>query len=204
VSGSHAYQRFGSYSITVGINSVGGSTATANSSANVSDAPLHAGGTTVTMSPGAAQSRVVASFTDDNPFGVVGDYSATITWGDGSSASTGSIAANGQGGFIVIGSHAYAGLGTYPITVTIRNTGPSMAIANSTAQVIQNLSATGTAFSAAEGLPFSGLVATFLAANAALLAGDFTASIDWGDGQTSSGVVSANGNGGFDVTGGVT
>ena len=141
VTGSHAYQRFGFYSITVGINDYGGSTATAYSSANVSDAALHATGTTVAMSPGTNVSRIVASFTDDNPFGVAGDYTATIAWGDGSPTSAGSISANGQGGFDVTGSHAYAGLGTYPISVTIRDAGRSTATANSTAQVILNAAA---------------------------------------------------------------
>ena len=124
VTGTHAYQRNGSnYSITVGINDYGSSTATAFSSANVSDAALHASGTTVRASAGSVFTAAVATFTDDNPFGVVGDFTATITWGDGTPASNGTISVNSGGGFKVNGTHSYAFESTFPIDVTIRDAG---------------------------------------------------------------------------------
>src|SRR5207244_2989572 len=48
---------------------------------------------------------------------------------------------------------------------------------------------------------FSAVVATFTDDNSFGQAGDFTATIDWGDGNSSSGTVDANAGGGFKVTG---
>jgi PKD repeat protein len=50
------------------------------------------------------------------------------------------------------------------------------------------------------GSPFNGVVATFTDANTANVAGDFTATIDWGDGTTTAGIVSG-GAGSFTVSG---
>ena len=58
-------------------------------------------------------------FTDANPNGMAGDYSAVITWGDGSTSTVTSTAtADGQivaagGGFDVIGIHTYQEEGSW-------------------------------------------------------------------------------------------
>jgi hypothetical protein len=61
-------------------------------------------------------------------------------------------------------------------------------------------SVTAASIRAVEGAPFTGVVASFTDSRATTAA-DFAASIQWGDGQTSSGLISANGSGGFAVTG---
>jgi uncharacterized repeat protein (TIGR01451 family) len=53
----------------------------------------------------------------------------------------------------------------------------------------------------AEGALFTGRVASFTDIQTNAQAGDFTAVIDWGDGETSPGAVASNTNGGFDVSG---
>ena len=106
-------------------------------------------------------------------------------------------------GFAVSGDHIYTTAGTYPVTVTITipSTGDS-ATTHVTAQVLASLQAIGSTVTASEGQPFSGRVATFVSANVGSTAGDFTASIDWGDGSaTTPGTVDANAQGGFDVFG---
>jgi hypothetical protein len=65
------------------------------------------------------------------------------------------------------------------------------------------LTGSGQSITTPVGAPFAGDVATFSDDNPNALPGDFTASIDWGDGQTSAGVVRAAG-GGFTVSGGHT
>lgn len=62
---------------------------------------------------------------------------------------------------------------------------------------------TGANVTAVEGSPFSGTVATFSDPNVAHTAGQFSASIDWGDGTTSSGTVTGAA-GSFSVAGGHT
>jgi hypothetical protein len=54
------------------------------------------------------------------------------------------------------------------------------------------------------GTPFDGVVATFSDTDASATASEFTATINWGDGQTTNGVVQADGAGGFNVSGKAT
>jgi hypothetical protein len=67
---------------------------------------------------------VVASFTDANPNGSVGEYTAVITWGDGHT-TTGTIMSNALGGFNVLGATTYAAPGTYLLSVQISDLGGS-------------------------------------------------------------------------------
>jgi hypothetical protein len=57
---------------------------------------------------------------------------------------------------------------------------------------------------ATAGSTFNGLVATVSDFDPNGVAGNFTATIDWGDGHTSPGTISSNANGGFNVNGGNT
>jgi hypothetical protein len=66
-------------------------------------------GVTISAPEFPAFNGVVASFTDADPNGVIGDYSATINWGDGITTAATSITANAGGrGFLVHGTHQYA------------------------------------------------------------------------------------------------
>jgi hypothetical protein len=60
---------------------------------------------------------------------------------------------------------------------------------------------TGGVIQATEGMTFTGAVAALGAATAGAVAGNFTATIDWGDGTSSTGTLTATGNGGFLVLG---
>jgi sugar lactone lactonase YvrE len=60
---------------------------------------------------------------------------------------------------------------------------------------------TGTPVSAIEGQPFSGQVATITDSNPTSTAAEYSATIDWGDGNTSAGVVSGPPSGPFTVSG---
>ncbi len=64
--------------------------------------------------------------------------------------------------------------------------------------ITESLSATATALSGIETGAVSGIVAHF-SSNVAHVAGDFTVTIAWGDGTTSTGIAVANSSGGFDV-----
>ena len=56
-------------------------------------------------------------------------------------------------------------------------------------------------FTAFFGIPFSGPVATFSDNNPGAVPTDYSASIDWGDGQTSAGRIEPRAEGGFNVIG---
>ena len=115
VSGSHTYEEEGTYPVSVAVSDVGGATTSAPASLAVADAPLAGVGRSFT-SANPVTGQQVAGFTDADPNGTVTDYTATIDWGDASPATAGSIAAGG-GGFVVTGSHTYAGTGPFSFTV---------------------------------------------------------------------------------------
>ncbi len=120
VSGTHTYTEEGPYSVTVTITDAddAGNTATANSTATVADAALHAGTFTVPSSTSLGNpTNVSFGFTDDNAGAPTTDFTATIDWGDASN-STGVIGGSG-GSYTAGGSHTYAAAGPYTITVTV-------------------------------------------------------------------------------------
>jgi hypothetical protein len=69
------------------------------------------------------------------------------------------------------------------------------------AVVDESLLAARKAVTASAGRTFTGVVASIADTAMPVAAGDYQASIAWGDGHTSAGVVTANASGGFDVTG---
>jgi hypothetical protein len=119
VNGSHTYLEEGTYTVAVTVTGDGQSGSGQNSLV-VNDAALTAGTLTVpNVKEGQTFSGTVFAFTDADPNGTAGDYTATIKWGDGTSGS-GTVAAGGSG-FIVTGSHTYTDEftgGTFSVTVT--------------------------------------------------------------------------------------
>jgi hypothetical protein len=82
---------------------------------------------------------------------------------------------------------------------------PSMSVCGSETVTLLNpeepITATGTNVSATEGALFTGTVATFTDPTTTATAAEYTASISWGDGHTSTGIVSGPPGGPFMVTG---
>jgi autotransporter-associated beta strand protein len=102
--------------------------------AHVADLPLTAIGATLHTAEGTPFFGVVASFTDADPTGAVGEYAATINWGDGSAPTAGTIRQSVDT-FTIQGSHTYVEEGSYTVTVTILDQGSSQTTATSTAKV---------------------------------------------------------------------
>jgi hypothetical protein len=145
----------------------------------------------------------VASLTDSNPNATAGQFTATITWGDGAPSTVGLVTANGRGGFDVSGAHTYAEEGNYAISVAINDGAGHSATANSKASIADAaLHATavpviGTAAASTGAVT----VATFTDDDPGGVVGDYSATIDWGDGSpATSGLIRTNLGGGFDVT----
>jgi hypothetical protein len=84
-------------------------------------APLSAAGVSFAATAGAPFSGVVATFTNADPFGGPGSYTATISWGDGTT-SLGTITDNGDGTFSVSGNHVLADPSSDTVQVLIRHT----------------------------------------------------------------------------------
>jgi hypothetical protein len=178
-------------------------------------------GTQVQATAGQAFTGVVATITGADPQAQPGNFTATIDWGDGTT-SDGTVTADPKGGFDLTGTHTYAdssqwqpqftfwpfrfrGGRSYSITVTVNDTANNATgSGESSARVASappNISAQGKDIQATSGQPFSGVVATFTDANSQAQASDFKATIYWGDGTNSDATISADPQGGFDVTG---
>ncbi len=163
---------------------------------------LTATGLTLTATTGVAFTGTVASFTSADPAANASQFTATINYGDGASSSPGTVIA-APGGFIVVGSHTYSTANPCAaVSVTITdNLGGSHTTASGLAQVAPLLTPVTRSPAFVAGTLYSQVVASFSDANLKAFAGQFTATINWGDGSASSaGVISADGAG-FDVTG---
>jgi hypothetical protein len=124
IRASHVYDApvppTASYHIVVTAKEDGGSTATADFSATISDAALTSGGN---LSLGATATQafnsVVGTFTDAaGAQAAAGDHVAIINWGDNTS-STGTVTKTGTDAFGVSGTHTYATAGSKSITATV-------------------------------------------------------------------------------------
>ncbi len=216
ISGAgHVYKEEGSYTFSVTVNDVGGASFAAFQTATVADAPLTSSGVTLGVNPviyeWPAFSGVVATFTDADPFGQAppvgtSDYIASINWGNGNT-SIGTITqiATAPGAptqFQVSGTNLFEE-GTYSVSVVIRDNGGSNTVAFSTITVTDSPLTGGppVPITAIEGNPFTAQVATFTDADALGVISDYAASINWGDGSTSAGILGQLANGTFTVTG---
>jgi PKD repeat protein len=202
VSGTHTYSDEGTYSILVTITDVDSpkNTATAASTAIVGDAALTAGALTlVGGTEGSAPTSATFSFMDANLGSTAADFTATFSWGDGSSSS-GTVTGT-AGSYAVSGSHTYQEEGSYTVTVTVVDDGGSTTSGSNPAAVGDAAIAAVCAASAVSGQTFSGPVATVTDGNPNGTASDFTATIMWGDGTSSAGTVSGPTGGPFTVSG---
>jgi hypothetical protein len=123
VSFSIATLNAGSYTITAsysgtpgGAGTTGFGTSAASTTLTVNPAPLSASAVNFRATAGAPFSGAIATFTNPDPFHGPAFYSASITWGDGST-STGTI--TGTGTLTVSGSHTYADPPTDVVSVQI-------------------------------------------------------------------------------------
>ena len=128
VTGAHTYADRNSdgYLVKVAIGDAdnGDNSAAATSSAVVADAPIHAAaGAPITTSP--AFTGPVATFTDEAS-GPASEFSAVVSWGDGSASSAAAISGpDAAGTFTVSGSHAYAATGPHALAVQVISAGGS-------------------------------------------------------------------------------
>jgi hypothetical protein len=196
VNGSHLFAEEGAYNFTITVTDAGSNTATITGSTTVGDASL-SGSSNATTTGGVegvtAATLSNATFTEANTGAPASDFTVTaVTWGDGSTDTTGLTVSGSNGTYTVNGSHLYAEDGTYNFSIAVKDKGGSSTTITGTATVADAAFAAtgGPAFNAPEGLPFSNqLVATVSDATPLGGTGDFTATIHWGDGNTSTGTV---------------
>jgi uncharacterized protein (TIGR03118 family) len=200
VSSSHGYEVTGQQTITVQIRDSASSTVTATSIANVAPPGLVFTAPTVTATEGMSFSGPVATFIDQDTNGSASLYTTTIDWGDGTTTA-GTLSEGYVSPFTLSGTHTYATVGTKPITVTVNDADGATGTEHVNATVVSSLSGSGRTFTPTETMLFSGAVASFTDANSSHNIGNYSATIDWGDGTASPGTISPDASGGYDVTG---
>ena len=130
--------------------------------------------------------------------GRIGATSATIDWADGSRLTSATVDSLGN----VIGTHTYAEEGNYSGLIDWTNSDGAAQTTPFDLKVQDAaLTASAVNFTAVAGEQFSGPVATFTDANPNAPVSDYTATIVWGDGNQSTGTVTAGPSGGFVVSG---
>jgi hypothetical protein len=147
---------------------------------------------------GAAQTGLaVATFADP---GGSGPYTATVDPGDGTGTISGTVTSSG-GTLTVSINHTWAEAGDYAVTATVSRTGASFQLTSTVEVDDAALSASAATVSGNSYTALSNAtVATFTDADTLSVAGDFAATIDWGDGTVTDGTVSGS-SGSYTVRG---
>jgi YD repeat-containing protein len=138
-AGGHYYADEGAYLVTVSVSACGNLLATAYCTARIDDDPLSgppiALQTAVVDATGnlgmhnSGLDNVVVARVSDSGFPTsAGDFTATISWGDGSAPSTGSVVVEQGGVVYVIGSHAYSMVGSFLARVLLQDDGGSTVV----------------------------------------------------------------------------
>jgi streptogramin lyase len=130
----------GTYSITAGgLTSPDYFISYVDGTLTVEPLALSATGRPLAVTAGAPFTALVASFTDAGPTRQAADYTATIDWGDGTTSS-GTIHWDGQGAYLVEGTHEYAAAGNFSIQIAIG--GPGGKSAHASAPVVVSAAST--------------------------------------------------------------
>ncbi|HVC26504.1 MAG TPA: hypothetical protein VND23_12175 [Acidimicrobiales bacterium] len=135
----------------------------------------------------------VTTFTDTGSTSAASDFSATIYWGDGTS-SPGTVS-GGAGAYAVAGTHTYADEQSDPdATVLVQGVPLASNRATSVDGTASVTEAPVTASPVAVGPQTTGQaftvpVATFSDPTAGALLSEYSATISWGDGSSSPGVI---------------
>jgi uncharacterized protein (TIGR03118 family) len=157
-----------------------------------------------TDATGVFNNATLATFTHGTNSERPGAFEATINWGDSSTPTAGTVS-SGPNGYVVRGSHTYTSSGTFNVSIAVTDDAASTTIDTTTTVAAPGnpLAAVGptnpTITNPNEG-SFSGNLVSFSDTNAAAMAPDFTATtVAFGDGTSTSGIVTKNADGTFTV-----
>jgi hypothetical protein len=148
----------------------------------------------------ATEGAVFAGPTVPAPAGCAADSTPApmVDWGDGQPESEGTCTQNPFG--VNTGSHTYFAAGAYSGTAHYTSTNGPRSTAFTVQVADAPLSASSRNLSGTIGAPVAGVVAHFTDADPNGTTTDYTATIGWGDGSSSPGIVQPSGAG-FDVSG---
>ncbi|HET6878882.1 MAG TPA: DUF4214 domain-containing protein [Pirellulales bacterium] len=206
VFGSHSFQSAGQFTVNFtvgrqddGLSGAATSTASVQSPRVLTQPVRITSQIPINLGPGDYTiNQAMVTFVDPNGSGSIGNYQATINWGDNQS-SPGSVSFDaGSAQFVVSGHHTYTGPGTYTITVNISN-GSAVPATTSGSITLTSPPAVTQPVQITNEIPINlapgnftvnQALLTFIDPAGAAPIGHYQAKISWGDGQTSAGSVS--------------
>jgi RHS repeat-associated protein len=202
-SGQHSYDAVGTYTYTINQPNAGSGAFHGSTSFPISivEPPLRTPYAIPSFqsAEGADTGSIeLADFVDVDHTRQPSAFAATIYWGDGQ-ISSGTISST-DGTISIWSGHTYTEEGTLPVLVLITDGSTTYAL-QTQANVSGPLSATSHDVSAFAGVS-TGQVAVATVTDSDGTASDMSATIQWGDGSTSTGtIVAGSASGTFDVVG---
>ena len=166
--------------------------------------PLNLNPANVSVVEGQASPVTLATLTDVDDIGTpvtAGSFTATIDWGDGTS-SAGTIAANSSGGFNISGVRTFHGVGVLSVKITVLGPSGTKAVLSENVTVTDApLALTMNTVNPVTGVQFTATIANLTDADPTATSANYSATVNWGDGSTSSGTIAARSGGGWQVYG---
>ncbi|HTW95953.1 MAG TPA: hypothetical protein VMD30_14215 [Tepidisphaeraceae bacterium] len=214
VFGSHVYSQPGLFKVVAHANEdVGlgydGTFGTTEAIADITGNPAETG-SVIAATNGQQYTGPVGQFSAPN--GLPADAQVSINWGDGST-SPGQIVLETDGAYEIVGSHTFelSNNGAYvdhlfAITTTVSTAQSQMIATVQSVAVVSGSQITGSVIDATSGDAFSGALGQFDASlwtDSPLYApNDFLmATIDWGDGDQTSGQINQLSTGAYQISG---
>ncbi|MGD1019657.1 MAG: hypothetical protein ABSA12_10110 [Verrucomicrobiia bacterium] len=214
VYGNHTYDAVcTNYTLIVkALDLTGGAYCVATATVIIADAPIEGSGFHINANANSAFSGPVAAFSDPDTALTASSFSATISWGDNTPYTSGTIVSYGNDVYLVTGTHTYVSptTGDDYENVTVYVADPNLC---NTPQSIPSriYFTTGIGF-VTNGVPATDVVATDVAfctnvatfTDSALppgLMNDLSAVINWGDGFVSDGTIATNAAGQYVISG---
>jgi hypothetical protein len=126
-----------SYTVSASVANSVGTSNTQTTTESVSDAALLVtSGGSLTVPKATSTPIDLGSFSDNDPNGIVADYTATVTsFGDGTSGSPATVQPNTSGGFDVFATHNYTE-GVYQVTIVVNDVGGATTTINEVVNVV--------------------------------------------------------------------
>jgi hypothetical protein len=159
VTGSHTYDEHGSYSGAIAIADTGGATTGDRFTATIAEvSPLVVTGKNITATAGVSFTTQVATFLDPGTKEATSEYNVSINWGDGTATDLTGTVGDPPGVLTVSGTHTYAAVGTYTITIGADETDPGLFAFGTGSATVTALPLTSAP---SRPQPFGLLIATF-------------------------------------------
>jgi hypothetical protein len=208
ITAFHRYSTAGDFNVTIQVSHGDNHQGSAQTTASITPNELSGSGQEFSATAGRQlDGQLLATFSSERPDLAPGDFAARVNWGDGES-SAGQVTLREDGFFEVRGSHTYTAdaAGERTVTIIVEHIEADLGIVLAAQASIlppPAITAAGINVAAVAGTS-TGLVrvASFVAERDGALASDFWATIDWGDGTRSRGIVTASpkGDGRFAVS----